>query len=140
MKFYWISLVFLIIFSINPAYSLDGEDIMASEDPVAKEVVAEDSVLKEPAVEDQTLSEHESKKPDDDKDDPLTGAEVTIHKSDERTVEEYRINGKLRYVKITPKQGYPYYLIDTDGNGSLDQRSSGLQGVSTINTWKIFQW
>ncbi len=125
MKFYWIFLVFFISFAINPAYSID------SEDPIVEE---------QAASEDHAENEDENKKPDDDKDDPLAGAEVTIHKSEERTVEEYRVNGKLTHVKITPKHGYPYYLIDTDGNGSLDQRSSGLRGVSTVNTWKIFQW
>jgi hypothetical protein len=120
MKFYWIFLFFLISFAINPAYSIDSEEIMASAE--------------------HAENEDENKKPDDDKDDPLAGAEVTIHKSEKRTVEEYRVNGKLTHVKIIPKHGYPYYLIDTDGNGSLDQRSSGLRGVSTVNTWKIFQW
>ncbi len=84
--------------------------------------------------------EQVNKKPDADAEDPLSGAEVTILKQKERTIEEYRVNGKLLQVKIIPKHGYPYYLIDTDGNGSFDVRSSEAWKNTTVNTWKIFEW
>jgi Protein of unknown function (DUF2782) len=79
-------------------------------------------------------------KPDQDKEDPLNGADVTIRKEKDRVIEEYRINGKLLQVKITPKHGYPYYLIDTDADGTFDVRSSEAWKNTTVNTWKIFQW
>jgi hypothetical protein len=43
--------------------------------------------------------------------------EVTITKRGEDKVEEYRINGKLYMLKVTPPHGKPYYLIDDSGTG-----------------------
>ncbi len=114
MKSNWIGLFFFLIFSLNPFI------LLASDEPLSEE--------------------SEAKKPDQDKEDPLRGAEVTIVKFKERTIEEYRINGKLVQVKITPKHGYSYYLIDTDGDGNFDVRSSEAWKRTTVNTWKIFQW
>lgn len=45
-------LICILTFAINPAYSMDSEKIMASDDPVVEEQPVE-----EPAVEDRTVSE-----------------------------------------------------------------------------------
>ena len=99
------------------------------------------SIVSTTALAEEKLAE-EQKKPDADKEDPLSGADVTIIKDQKgRVIEESRINGRLVQVKITPKNGYPYYLIDTDADGNLDVRSSSPFGSSTqINTWKIYEW
>ncbi|PKL96338.1 MAG: hypothetical protein CVV17_13460 [Gammaproteobacteria bacterium HGW-Gammaproteobacteria-7] len=39
-------------------------------------------------------------------------------------VEEYRVNGRLSYVKVTPKRGISYTLRDTNNDGRLDSRDS----------------
>lgn len=65
--------------------------------------------------------------------------EVTIIKRKEETIEEYRLNGQLYMVKITPNKGYPYYLIDSDGDGSLETRRNELDNPPVIQ-WKILQW
>jgi len=65
--------------------------------------------------------------------------EVTIIKRKEETIEEYRINGQLYMIKITPGKGYPYYLIDTDGDGSLETRRNELDNPPVIQ-WKILKW
>lgn len=36
--------------------------------------------------------------------------EITIRKEGKKTIEEYRINGELYMMKVTPKRGKPYYL------------------------------
>lgn len=61
-----------------------------------------------------------------------------IHKKDS-TVEEVRINGVLRYAKVIPKVGPPYYFIDTDGDGELDTRRDELDNP-TINQWILLEW
>ena len=38
--------------------------------------------------------------------------QVTIVKTETETREEYRQNGKLYMVKVTPSHGVPYYLYD----------------------------
>jgi hypothetical protein len=65
--------------------------------------------------------------------------EVTIIHKQDRTVEEVRINGVLRYAKVIPKAGPPYYFIDTDGDGQLDTRRNELDNP-TINQWILKQW
>lgn len=55
-------------------------------------------------------------------------------------VEEHKVNGRLQYVKITPKIGKPYYLFDTDGNGMLESRMSQLYSNFIIPSWVIFSW
>ena len=66
--------------------------------------------------------------------------EVTIIHRQETTIEEYRVDGKLRFVKITPKQGPPYYMVDKDGDGTLETRYSDLQGTPNINQWLLLEW
>lgn len=70
----------------------------------------------------------------------LPQPEVNIIHKQEMTVEEYRVNGQLRYVKITPKNGPPYYLVDKDGDGQLETRFSDLDGVPPINQWLLMEW
>lgn len=64
---------------------------------------------------------------------------VTVIHTEERIVEEYRVNGQLRYAKITPKAGQPYYMVDTDGDGILDKRDDNLDNPP-INQWILFRW
>jgi hypothetical protein len=54
-------------------------------------------------------------------------------------VEEVRVNGQLRYVKITPNRGAPYYIVDTDGDGILDQQFDNLANPP-INQWILLRW
>ena len=55
--------------------------------------------------------------------------EVTIIKQTEQTVEEYRANGKVYMIKITPKVGKPYYLVDDRGDGKFSRQESLDSGV-----------
>ena len=64
--------------------------------------------------------------------------EVRIIKRDNAVVHEYRANGQLYMVKIVPTRGYPYYLYDADGNGSLESRQDRLEPV--IPRWVIHRW
>jgi hypothetical protein len=66
---------------------------------------------------------------------------VTIREEEERTIEEYRFNGQVYMVKITPKGGIPYYYIDTDGDGKLeiDADKQALNPVQPVY-WKVKEW
>ena len=65
--------------------------------------------------------------------------EITIIKRKETQIEEYRHNGMLYMIKITPTRGYPYYLIDSDGDGSLETRRNEL-GNPEVVQWRLFSW
>lgn len=66
--------------------------------------------------------------------------DVTIIKRGKETVEEYRVNNRLYMVKITPAIGPSYYMMDTDGNGTLDQRQGTMQEGMKIPQWVLFNW
>lgn len=65
--------------------------------------------------------------------------DITIIESADRTVFEYRVRGVLYMVKIQPMAGPPYYLLDTDGDGILDQRGDPARDIS-IPQWVLFSW
>jgi hypothetical protein len=69
----------------------------------------------------------------------LVEPEVTIIRREDRTIEEYRVNGELRYAKITPSHGPAYYMIDTDGDGVLDRRHDNIDNPP-INQWILMRW
>jgi hypothetical protein len=66
--------------------------------------------------------------------------EVTILQKEDSTVEEYRVNGRLYMVKITPSAGAPYYLMDRDGDGMMEFRSSKLGDDVVVPQWVLFEW
>lgn len=65
--------------------------------------------------------------------------QVTIIERGENTIEEYRYNGVLYLVKITPRHGVPYYLIDRKGDGNFS-RSDVLDGGVSPPMWVIHQF
>ncbi len=62
--------------------------------------------------------------------------QVTITKQGENKVEEYRINGKLYMMKVTPPNGVPYYLLDQQGNGRWT-RQEGPTPPNSVPMWVI---
>jgi hypothetical protein len=71
--------------------------------------------------------------------DPAQEPTVNVIIKPTETVEEYRLNGRLYMVKVTPRNGKPYYLVDNIGNGKLvryDDYDTGLRPPQ----WVIFQW
>jgi hypothetical protein len=68
----------------------------------------------------------------------VSGADVAVRTLDNGDkLEEYRVAGQLRMVRITPVRGAPYYLYDRDGDGALD-RDDADKVPQTY--WKLFSW
>lgn len=66
--------------------------------------------------------------------------EITIIHREEAVIEEYRVNGRMYMVKITPKVGPPYYLLDRDGDGRMESRMSEIYDDFVVPQWVIFSW
>ncbi len=66
--------------------------------------------------------------------------EITIQSPDGGIVEEKRVNGQLYAIRVTPKKGLPYYLVDSDGDGNLETRRNDTDSDLLIPAWVIKEW
>ena len=66
--------------------------------------------------------------------------DITILRSEPELVEQYSINGRVYMVKVTPKNGTPYYFIDSDGDGTLDTHRGDPRQPIEIPKWLLFSW
>ena len=65
------------------------------------------------------------------------GAERSVRvEANGDVIEEYRVGTVLRMVKITPRFGVPYYLVDRNRDGRLDKPEGEMPGVY----FKIYGW
>ncbi|BAQ71779.1 MULTISPECIES: DUF2782 domain-containing protein [Pseudomonas] len=71
-------------------------------------------------------------------DAPSADPQVTIRTEGDKTIQEYRQNGFLYAIKVTPKGGKPYFLVRADGSDGNFIRSD--QPDMLIPAWKIFEW
>jgi hypothetical protein len=65
--------------------------------------------------------------------------DVKIIKREDSTIYEYRINGQLYMVKVQPVVGPPYYLVDRNGDGEFDSRSTDPTNIS-VPQWILLRW
>ena len=65
--------------------------------------------------------------------------QVTIIRKDYETVEEVRVGGTLKYVRVTPRHGRTYYLVPS-GNGQTFNRMDSLGGGLSVPMWLLFSW
>ncbi|MDD4929036.1 MAG: DUF2782 domain-containing protein [Gallionella sp.] len=56
--------------------------------------------------------------------DTVDDAEIIITRQTELTVEEFRMGNRLYMIKVTPKIGAPYYLVDSHGDGKFARQES----------------
>ena len=68
------------------------------------------------------------------------GPDVQILQEKSANIEEFRSNGKVYMIKVKPKKGPAYYLVDADGDGDFDTRRNDLQPNLLIPSWVLFTW
>lgn len=66
--------------------------------------------------------------------------DVNIIQKKDRTIKEYRLYGRLYMIKITPTLGFPYFLTDTDGDGSLETTQHELDSGLLVPSWVLLKW
>ncbi|MGY0612696.1 DUF2782 domain-containing protein [Luteimonas sp. A501] len=67
---------------------------------------------------------------------PADAVEATRTEANGDVVTEYRVDGRLRALKVVPSRGAPYYLFDRDGDGIVDSERDGVSPVY----FKLFEW
>ena len=66
--------------------------------------------------------------------------EINIQQFDNREVQEYSVNNHVFMVKITPKVGSPYYLVDPDGTGEMEYKRDTMGLEVNPPQWTLFRW
>ena len=70
--------------------------------------------------------------------EPDLEPQITIIKRGEDVIEEYRVNGELYMIKVTPRIGLPYYLVKNRGRA---HEHSGEPGSNvSAPMWKLFEF
>lgn len=83
--------------------------------------------------------------PDDDGAVPLIAPQgpddpdIRIRTEGDTTVEEYSRDGRIYMIKVTPRLGPPYYLIDNTGDGRF-LRHDGPLPMTAPAQWRIYQF
>jgi hypothetical protein len=70
---------------------------------------------------------------------PSAEPQVTIVERENTTFEEYRLNGRLYKIKVTPKVGPPYWLVDDTGEG-IWKRYDGQDAGLIVPHWVILRF
>jgi hypothetical protein len=65
--------------------------------------------------------------------------DINIIQQEDRTIEEYRVNGQLYMIKVIPVVGPAYFLMDTDGDGHLETTRNELDSPPVPN-WILLEW
>ena len=69
----------------------------------------------------------------------LANAQVSVRtEGNGDVVEEYRIEGQVRAIRVTPLRGPAWMVFDRDGDGRMDKSKDGMD-VSPVY-WKLFGW
>ena len=71
--------------------------------------------------------------------DPSLEPEITITEGKDETVEEYRVNGQLYMIKIIPRIGKPYFLLNRNRASEPPHRGNMESGVS-VPMWEIYRF
>jgi hypothetical protein len=123
----------LTTIAISFAFLLSGPVLAADKPAPAKTPPGKTPVQPPPAIPPANSYKEKPQPPADQPADlePV----VTITTRGDDLVEEYRLNGRLYMVKVTPAKGKPYYLIDPEGKGEF--RRSELQPGISVPTWVI---
>ena len=62
---------------------------------------------------------------------------VTERVEGDRTIQEYRINGRLYMQRVTPKAGRPYVLVDNKGDGTFTRQDNTLDNGVRVPQWVL---
>jgi hypothetical protein len=68
------------------------------------------------------------------------GNGVQVHtESNGDRIEEYRNNGQLTKVRVTPAHGKAFEVHDTNGDGHIDKLDASGNPVAPVQ-WTLFEW
>jgi hypothetical protein len=69
--------------------------------------------------------------------DPELEPQVTITRKEGETIEEARVQGRIVWIKVTPRHGRAYFLIP-DANGQTYIRRDNFDSGLKVPLWLLF--
>ena len=72
--------------------------------------------------------------------DPALEPQVTVRTENEQTVQEYRVKGKLFMMRVTPKHGRPYVMVDHNGDGQFTRQDNTLDQRVRVPQWVLLEF
>jgi hypothetical protein len=66
--------------------------------------------------------------------------QVTTRREEDKEIAEYRMNGKLYMVRVTPKNGKPYTLTDPKGDGTFIRHDNTLSPNLVVPQWVLVEF
>ena len=66
--------------------------------------------------------------------------QVTTRKEGDQEISEYRVNGRLYMVRVTPKNGKPYFMVDHKGDGTFAKQDNTLSPHLVVPQWVLLEW
>jgi hypothetical protein len=71
--------------------------------------------------------------------DPELAPQVTITRKEGETVEEARVNGRVVWIKVTPRHGRSYFLVP-DSGGAMFVRRDSLDSGLKVPLWLLLEF
>jgi hypothetical protein len=66
--------------------------------------------------------------------------QVSTRTQGDETIQEYRANGKLYMMRVTPKHGHPYVLMDNKGDGTFVRQDNPLDSGVRVPQWVLLEF
>jgi len=70
---------------------------------------------------------------------PNSGRKVTITRKEGETVEEARVNGRVVWIRVTPRHGKSYFLVP-DAGGVMFVRRDSLDSGLKVPLWLLLEF
>jgi len=71
---------------------------------------------------------------------PEPEPQVTTRTEADQTVQEYRLKGKLYMMRVTPKNGPAYVLMDLKGDGTFTRQENALDNGVRVPQWVLMEF
>lgn len=72
--------------------------------------------------------------------DPALEPQVSVRTEGDQTIQEYRVRGKLFMVRVTPKHGRAYVMIDHRGDGQFTRQDNTLDSGLRVPQWVLVEF
>ena len=72
--------------------------------------------------------------------DPSLEPVVTTRTEGDQEIQEYRVKGKLFMVRVTPKNGPAYILMDHRGDGTFMRQDNTLDAGVRVPQWVLLEF